>query len=368
MARFRSFLERQVESAWYGGARWSRGLLPLVPLYRRAALKEKVRGQISAQNSPFEIPIIVVGNITAGGTGKSPVVIKLAQDLQNRGYKPGVLSRGYGAKTSEQPRRVTLRDAVSEVGDEPLMMANSLYGQTNLPVVVDRDRARGARYLQAVCDVDVVICDDGLQHYGLARDIEIVILDAKRGTGNGLLIPAGPLREPEERLGSVDFVLCNGLKAELSKQLQAQVDYEFSVQPKNWQNLISGEKLGLDSAPLSGKVLAVSAIGNPGRFHGSLKSLGLEPVVKVFPDHHLFSQSDFDFDKDESNLPLVMTAKDAVKCRELANRFEPAKTNWWILEVEADLSQSFLDELVGKLLVIKEQKVQRTETMEREIN
>jgi len=359
MAGFRGFLERQVESAWYGEARWSRGLKLLVPLYRRAALKEKVRGQIAAQNSPLEIPIVVVGNITAGGTGKSPVVIKLAEDLQSRGYRPGVLSRGYGAQMSEQPYRVTEQDSPKEVGDEPLMMANSLKGLKNLPVVVDRDRARGARYLQAVCDVNVVICDDGLQHYGLPRDVEIVILDAKRGTGNGLLIPAGPLRESEQRLESVDFVLSNGVKTELSEQLQAQVDYEFSVRPKNWKNLISGETLGLENSPVSGKVLAVSAIGNPSRFHRSLESLGLKPVAKVFADHHAFSESDFDFDKDESNLPLVMTAKDAVKCQEFVNRFEPAKTNWWVLEIESDLPQSFLDELAGKLSVIKERKTQR---------
>lgn len=359
MAGFRGFLERQIESAWYGDARWSRGLKLLVPLYRRAALKEKVRGQIAAQNSPLEIPVVVVGNITAGGTGKSPVVIKLARDLQSKGYKPGILSRGYGAQAGEQSCRVTDQDSPKKVGDEPLMMATSLMDLDNLSVVVDRDRARGARYLQAECGADVVICDDGLQHYGLPRDIEIIILDAKRGTGNGLLIPAGPLRESEQRLESVDFVLSNGSKAELSENLQAQVDDEFSVRPKNWRNLISGENLGLDNAPVQGKVLAVSAIGNPGRFHRSLESLGLEPVAKVFPDHHAFSESDFSFGKEEADLPLVMTAKDAVKCREFAIRVESAKTNWWVLEVEADLPQSFLDDLTEKLSSVKEHKKKR---------
>lgn len=337
--------------------------MPLVPLYRRAALKEKVRGQIAAQNSPLTIPVVVVGNITAGGTGKSPVVIKLARELRARGYKPGVLSRGYGAKLDDQPRRVEIEDCAKDVGDEPLMMANSLRDLENLPVVVDRDRLRGARYLQKECAVDVVICDDGLQHYGLPRDIEIVVLDAERGLGNGLLIPAGPLRESVERLDSVDYVLCNGQKDKLAERLQTRVDFEFSVRPSAWQNLISAGKRQLNDNPVFGKVLALSAIGNPGRFHQSLQSLGLEPLVKVFPDHHAFTESDFKFTAEESALPLVMTAKDAVKCREFASDTEAERSHWWILEVEAELPQTFLDELSEKLAIETSNKIEeRKET------
>jgi tetraacyldisaccharide 4'-kinase len=356
MAGFQSFLERKVEQAWYGEARWSRALIPLVPLYRQSAAKAKIRGQISAENNPLEIPVIVVGNITAGGTGKSPVVMQLARELKSRGYVPGILSRGYGVKTGEQSRRVTSQDSADEVGDEPLMMAQSL---ADIPVAVDRDRWRGASFLRSKSGVDLVICDDGLQHYNLPRDIEIVVVDGDRGIGNGLLIPAGPLREPVERLKSVNYVLVNGSRENLSAQLQAEIDQEFMVEPSVWRNLLSGEKLKIDQMPLSGKVLAVSAIGNPGRFHKSLKDLGLEPIDKIFPDHHAFGASDFSFDWEESELPLMMTAKDAVKCREICRNL--AKPNWWVLEVEAKLPETFVEQLANRLQQIKQTKDNKEE-------
>ena len=348
MAGFRSFFEQQVERAWYGDARWSRALLPLVPLYRRAALKEKLRGQISAENNPLNIPVVVVGNITAGGTGKSPVVISLVRELQKRGYSPGILSRGYGGQADDQSRLVSKDDTAAAVGDEPLMMASTL---VDVPVVVDQDRRRGAEFLQSSCSVDLVICDDGLQHYNLPRDIEIVVLDADRGVGNGLLIPAGPLRESVDRLQSTSFVLANGTKSKLAESLQVEINYEFSVKPVAWSILKSGEKFGIDHMPISGKVLAVSAIGNPDRFHRSLQGLGLQPMAKVFSDHHSYAVADFHFDAIESSLPLVMTAKDAVKCKGICMQLD--KPNWWVLEVDADLPEAFVNQLASQLEILK---------------
>lgn len=340
MHGFRSFLEQKVEQSWYGDSHWTALLKPLVPLYRRSAAKARVRGQISAKNTPLEIPVIVVGNITAGGTGKSPVVMKLAAELKSRGYSPGILSRGYGARLGDEPRLVSPQDRANDIGDEPLMMALSLPGT---PVAVDRDRARGAQFLKSGCGVDLVICDDGLQHYALPRDIEIAIVDSQRGVGNGLLIPAGPLREPVDRLASVDFVLANGARENLPEELGSQIDTEFSVKPSCWRNLLSGDRVSLNDSLLSGEVLAVSAIGNPERFHQSLKSLGLLPIAKSFPDHHAFKASDFSFNPQESACPLVMTAKDAVKCSEFA------QANWWVLEVEAKLPEEFIQGLANKL-------------------
>ncbi len=325
--------------------------MPLLPLYRRSALQVKLRGEISAANNPLSIPVVVVGNITVGGTGKSPVVVSLVRELQKRGYRPGVLSRGYGAKVSDAPQVIAEQDSAELVGDEPLMMCQAL---TDVPVVVDRDRCRGAHYLQSICGVDLVICDDGLQHYALPRDIEILVLDAERGLGNGQLIPVGPLRETPDRLQSVDYVLANGPSAKLPAELVEKIDFEFSVAPKCWRNLLSGEAFGLDEAPLSGRVLAVSAIGNPARFHKSLFSLGLQAVAVDFPDHHQFKPADFDFPQEQANLPLVMTAKDAVKCHAFA------KPDWWVLDVEAQLPESFVEPFIRQLDSLLETKRERT--------
>ena len=340
MRGFRTFLEHKIEQSWYGELHWTELLKPLVPLYRHSATKSRVRGQLSAKHSPLDVPVVVVGNITAGGTGKSPVVLKLAAELTDLGYTPGILSRGYGARLGDSPHLVSHGDSAEDIGDEPLMMALSA---PHTPVVVDRDRRRGAQFLKTECGVDLVICDDGLQHYALPRDVEIVILDSQRGVGNGLLIPAGPLRESVDRLASVDFVLANGEKEILSEALSNQIDAVFGVKPKCWRNLETGEPISLDKPPIFGRVLAVSAIGNPERFHQSLRSLGLDPITKVFPDHYAFQASDFSFNPEESALPLVMTAKDAVKCSGFA------EANWWSLEVEAKLPEEFLEGLISRL-------------------
>lgn len=337
---FRKHIERQLDRAWYGDAKWSRALLPLESLYARSALKAKIRGQISADNSALGIPVIVVGNISVGGTGKSPVVIRLAKELINRGYHPGILSRGYGAQTEIHPRLVSAEDEAAKVGDEPLMMAVSL---PDTPIVIDRDRLRGAQYLKNQSQVDLIICDDGLQHYALPRDIEIVVLDAARGIGNGHLIPVGPLRESANRLESVDYILCNGALSSLSPNLGALVNHEFSVQPKSWQSVKTGESKTLDQIELGDSVLAVSAIGNPLRFHNSLRNLGLQPKALVFPDHHAFKEEELKAAAKDSGLPLVMTAKDAVKCRSFA------ESDWLALQVEAELPNSFIESLLEKL-------------------
>ncbi len=341
---FRKQIEHQLERAWYGDAKWSRALAPLEALYARSALKAKVRGQISANNSPLGIPVVVVGNISVGGTGKSPVVVRLVKELKSRGYHPGILSRGYGAESEVHPRLVSSEDDAARVGDEPLMMAASL---PDTPVVVDRDRLRGARYLKNEYQVDLILCDDGLQHYALPRDIEIVVLDAVRGLGNGHLIPVGPLRESADRLKSVDYVLCNGPQSSLTEDLQALVSAGFSVQPRSWQKVQSGQSMALHEVGLSGAVLAVSAIGNPTRFHRTLEDLGLQPKPLVFADHHVFKAEELKSAAVESGLPLVMTAKDAVKCRSFA---EP---EWLALQVEAELPDSFIDSLVKKLRALK---------------
>ena len=353
---FKKLLVNQVENAWYGGSQWSRVLAPLLPLYKHSAIKAKVRGQLAARACSLNIPIIVVGNITAGGTGKSPVVTKLAQELVKSGYQPGILSRGYAAKLEDTSYLVSSDDSADYVGDEPLMMALSL---PNIPVVVDRDRLRGAQYLQQTSSVDVIICDDGLQHYRLPRDIEIAVLDSERGVGNGYLIPVGPLREPVERLDSVDYVLSNGSTSNLPKELIASIDYEFDICPKAWWRIKTSERIALEGTAIHAnevntkEVLAISGIGNPKRFHKSLQALGLKPIVVNFPDHHKFTSSDFVNAKKQAksvDTPIVMTAKDAVKCISFA---EP---DWFALEIEAALPEQLLKDILVKLHQIKSKK------------
>jgi len=225
------------------------------------------------------------------------------------------------------------------------MMARSLL---DVPVIIDRDRPRGANFLKANCDVNLVICDDGLQHYALARDVEIAVLDASRGIGNGQLIPVGPLREPVERLQTVHQVLCNGSKTNLPAELQTQIDYEFELQPVSWRNLATAEIRAIENTPFSGEVIAVSGIGNPGRFHRTLEGLGLQPKPMVFPDHHKFSDKDFQLKPRDRDLPLVMTSKDAVKCAGLVEKMG-VQAIWWVLEVEAQLPAQFVDALVSQL-------------------
>ena len=338
----RGFISQQVEKAWYEGARWSRALAPLEPIYKRSALKVRVRDQIFAKKNPLNIPVVVVGNITAGGTGKSPVVAQLARDFLDRGYRPGILSRGYKAEVNDQPHLVRPTDLASQVGDEPLMLTLSL---PDIPVVVDRDRLRGARFLQNESEVNIIICDDGLQHYRLPRDIEILVIDAERGIGNGRLIPVGPLREPVERLASVDYVLCNGQQSTLPEPLINQVDGEFSLQPKCWRKVATGESIDLHAMQAK-EVLAISGIGNPKRFHKSLQALGLSPLAVNFPDHHAFQKADFiEAQKRAANkeVQIVMTAKDAVKCRSFAD------PDWLYLEVEACLPADLLESNLAKL-------------------
>ena len=347
-----------VENAWYGDSSWSQVFKPLEALYAHTALKAKVKGQLSTDNNPLGIPVIIVGNITAGGTGKSPVVSCLVEFLAAKGYRPGILSRGYGAKTENRPHLVSADDSPDLVGDEPLMLA---LNQPNIPVVIDRDRLRGARFLKNESQVDIIICDDGLQHYGLPRDIELVVLDAKRGIGNGCLIPVGPLREPLERLDNVDYVLSNGAKEQLQEEVLTKVDWDFEVKAKQWRKVATGEVFSLEQTQelLQGVsdepkdktvVYAVSGIGNPSRFYKTLEALGLNPEPVSFPDHHSFQAEDFRFLAKDDNSIIVMTAKDAVKCRGFA------APSWLSLEVKAKLPQEFLDSILAKVKLIEQKK------------
>jgi ATP-binding cassette, subfamily B, bacterial MsbA len=320
--------------AWYNDTLWVKALVPLSYLYQLlASLRRSWLTKRQRWKSP--VPIIVVGNISVGGTGKSPLVIGIVQYLKGLGLRPGVVSRGYGGNSAHYPKEVTTTSSSSEVGDEPLM----IYKRTGVPVVVDPDRVRAVKELTSDHECDVVVSDDGLQHYALGRDIEIAVVDGARGLGNGLCLPAGPLREPASRLEEVDLVVVNGDDRELQLGSAARFSL-MQLKPVRFVNMTSGEGEPLDS--FGGKtVRAVVGISHPQRFFNTLESLGLVVIPHEFPDHHAFTIEDVTFD---DNLPVVMTEKDAVKL-DVPGLPEDL---YWYLEVEACFDTAKIDALLKK--------------------
>ncbi len=277
----------------------------------------------------FDVPVVVVGNITVGGTGKTPMVVYLVELLKRHGYRPGVVSRGYGGHANKP----TVVDAQSEaklVGDEALLIAKN----TSVPVVVARKRCAAVKKILATTDCNVVISDDGLQHYAMQRDMEIAMIDGKRRLGNMYLLPAGPLREPVDRLRAVDAIVVTEGEA---------VNDEYAMQLTPSGRLISVNdpaQTCMISALQNQSVHAVAGIAHPDRFFATLSALGIEFDKQVYPDHHLYQANDFHFAGDNA---IVMTEKDAVKCRSLALK------NAWYLPVTAKLPSTF-DEVVLKRL------------------
>lgn len=319
-------LADRLESAWYGTGRapWWAG--PLAALY--GALTSLRRGLYRLgvlRSTRLSVPVVVIGNLSVGGTGKTPVTIAIADALRRRGYRPGVVSRGYGG-SQKAPSLLGESPDPSVVGDEPCLIRAS-----GVAVAVGRERPAAARLLiEAGCDV--VIADDGLQHYALARDVEICVIDGVRRFGNGRLLPAGPLREPLSRLERVDFRICNGGAV-------APGDIPMQLQGGQARALVDGQDKPL--ADFAGQeVHAVAAIGHPQRFFASLRSQGLQVIEHAFPDHHAFTRGDLAFNDDR---PVLMTEKDAVKCRPFA------QAHWWVVPVRAVLPQAFFDELDGRL-------------------
>jgi tetraacyldisaccharide 4'-kinase len=279
------------------------------------------------------VPVIVVGNITVGGTGKTPLVLWLAGLLRRHGMKPGIVSRGYGGRIRE-PRKVCGDADPADFGDEPVLIAR----RSGCPVWVGADRAAAAAALLAAApDCDVVISDDGLQHYALQRDVELALIDGARGLGNRLLLPAGPLREPPSRLDVVDAIVVNGPGA--VPRTSAPV-YTMTLNGAEFRNVVDPARIAAASHFAGKRVLAVAAIGNPARFFDHLGALRVEFETRSFPDHHAYTPADFaDVDADA----VVMTEKDAVKCTAFA------RDTWWVLPVEAEPEAGLGELVLGKL-------------------
>ncbi|MGQ0700365.1 MAG: tetraacyldisaccharide 4'-kinase [Panacagrimonas sp.] len=294
-----------LENRWYSSDPAPLALRPLSAVFGVVAANRRRRLQQQAPR--LSVPVIVVGNISVGGTGKTPFVIWLVEQLRKSGWSPGVISRGYGGRAPRYPFSVGLEASSIEAGDEPLLIAL----RTAVPVMVDPDRVAAARALIATGGVNVLVSDDGLQHYRLARDLEICVVDGHRGLGNGALLPAGPLREPQSRLEEVPVVVVNGGGDRISHP--GRVDMQLRA--AQVQSLV-GAKVSTLQDWRGRKVHAVAGIGNPQRFFDLLADHGIVVVPHPFADHHAYRPTDFAFGDEQ---PVLMTEKDAVKCRSFAD-------------------------------------------------
>jgi tetraacyldisaccharide 4'-kinase len=323
------FDERELQSVWYGGrapSLWLRALSLLFGALGGLRRRLYTAGLLPRLRLP--VPVVVVGNISVGGTGKTPLTIALVEALRERGFRPGVVSRGHGGSVRE-PRLLDAQMTPQLAGDEACLILRA----TKAPVAVGRDRVAAARRLLDGNRVDVIVADDGLQHYRLGRDVEIGVIDGQRRFGNGRLLPAGPLREPAARLACVDFRVCNGGTAQPGEvAMRLRGDTAVALSDSTRQRPL---------ANFAGqRVHAVAGIGNPERFFAHLGASGLDVVRHPFPDHHAFVAADLDFGDDAS---VLMTEKDAVKCTDFA------QARWWSVPVRAELPDAFFGAVAEKL-------------------
>jgi tetraacyldisaccharide 4'-kinase len=304
-------------------------LWPVSLLYRLLIfLRRKLYQLQLLKTTRFSVPIIIVGNITVGGSGKTPLVIEIADFLKKKGWRPGIISRGYGGKANHYPCRVHTKSNPREVGDEPLLMIR----HTECPTIVDPKRSRGVKTLLGKTNTNIVISDDGLQHLALGRNIEIAVIDGQRRFGNGFCLPAGPLREPVSRLKTVDFIVTKG-KAQPN-------EFEMNLIPEYFYQLIQIENHKKSDYFYGKNLHAVAGIGNPEQFFSSLRSLGLTIIEHPFPDHHYFKPRDFNYGHDAV---ILMTEKDAVKCTGLVD------ARLWCLKAKVKLDETFFNALLKQI-------------------
>ena len=331
----------RLERQWHTVGAWHWLLIPLSWLFAAASALRRLLYRLHLLPSRrLSVPVIVIGNISVGGTGKTPLVIWLARQLSARGWHPGIISRGYGGSADTEQHVVAASDP-DLVGDEPLLLAQTL----TCPVWIGRNRpAAGQALLAAHPGTDIIISDDGLQHLALARDYEIAVVDGARGFGNGHLLPAGPLREPWTRLKRVDAVVVNqtgqnGQSETATAHLPTlQNSCAMRFAGSIFRNLKFPEKSAAAADFYGHTVHAIAGIGHPQRFFDQLAAMGLQCIGHAFPDHHKYLAR-------ELNFPgiLIMTEKDAVKCQAIATE------QMWVLPVQAELDPGLMPHLLAKL-------------------
>lgn len=337
MSRSADLAAQGLDSLWYGGNRLGRVFWPAAFVYRKLVAFRRLlyrRGWL--ESIDVGIPVVVVGNLTVGGTGKTPLVVWLALALRERGFRVGIVCRGYRGEAADWPQVVEAASDVAAVGDEAKLLAL----RTACPTVAGPDRVEAAQSLMRRLALDVILSDDGLQHYRLRRAFEIAVIDGTRGLGNGLCLPAGPLREPETRLKQVDAVVVNEGDFRMSGAMHASVHALYA------REIATGDERPLDD--FRGRsVHAVAAIGNPSRFFDLLARHGLDVDPRPLADHAALVADDLDFD-DEA--PVMLTEKDAVKCE----RFNVG--NVWSVVTELEFSPGDGERLIGMLVQALERK------------
>lgn len=324
----KKILSRWADYVWYEDvfiATWLTAFTMLfvdIARFRRFLYRKNI-----LKTTTLPCPVIIVGNISVGGTGKTPLVIELAKQLQQAGYRPGIISRGYGGKNCGAIS-VSVDSSPAQVGDEPILIAK----KTGCPVAIATKRVEAAQLLLSQTDCNIILSDDGLQHYALKRDIEIAVIDGKRRFGNNNCLPGGPLREPLERLNEVDFIIVNGTPAE-QREIPMTITANMAI------NLKTGEQKPL--AEFKGQNChAIAGIGNPKSFFALLADFELTTENHSFPDHHVFKAKEINF-KDSN--PVLMTEKDAVKCTEFAS------DKHWFVPILTHLPDSFFPKLLNLL-------------------
>lgn len=319
---------KRLDHYWYSLNPVALLLLPLSWLFRAVVALRRAayhHGWLPSERLP--VPVVVVGNITVGGSGKTPLVIWLAQFLRAQGYRPGIISRGYGGLAAQWPQAVDAQSDPRLVGDEPVLIAQ----RSGCPMAVGPDRAAAARLLLQQHGCDIILSDDGLQHYRLVRDVEIAVIDGQRRLGNGFCLPAGPLREAPTRLAGVDLRVGNGAAA--------KGEHLMTLQPQAVLNLRDDRSQPLDT--FRGRsVHAIAGIGNPARFFRMLRDHGIDVIEHAFPDHYRYSVADVQFG---DGLPVLMTEKDGVKCRSYDDE------QLWAVVVAAQLPDEFGARLLSLL-------------------
>ena len=321
-----------IEKTWYLRNKniIAKSLIPISKIFTNIALRRQKK--YSQNQYKSKIPIIIVGNISVGGTGKTPVVLNLCNFLLKNNKKVAIISRGYQAKSKYYPFEINNDTKPNQCGDEPYMMFEAL--NKKVPIIIDPNRTNAIKYIENNLNgIDFIISDDGLQHYKIGRSYEIVVIDALRMFGNGLCIPAGPLREPVNRIKTVDSVIAIGDINYKDKQILQNLNKntQFTkIEPISIVNIVTNERINIENFN-NKSVVAVAGIGNPNKFFKSLDEININIVVKkIFKDHHKFQKSDFN-DINKNNI-VIMTYKDAVKCRSFVNK------NFWYLDIGLDLN------------------------------
>lgn len=340
MKNIKSWLQKQWYQTYLNPLFW-----PFIPLSLLYCLILSIRKSLYQfgilKRHKFAVPIIVVGNLTVGGTGKTPLVIHIVKLLKQYGFRPGVVSRGYGgshskiSSTTSKPLWVYANSDSNEVGDEPLLLAKRLF----CPIVISRTRIKAVQSLLDSGQMDVVISDDGLQHEKLHRNIEVMVIDGKKRLGNGWCLPIGPLRESKKRLETVDFIVCND-----PIRFDNDIEYDMELRPRMLTNGLDSSRQENISFFQGKEVHAVAGIGFPDRFFDLLKKYQLKVITHPFPDHYPFKKEDIEFQDD---LPVLLTEKDAVKC----SGFMTDKH--WVLSVDAAVNPLFDMRLLKRLEEIR---------------